>query len=143
VRGALAFLDDDEMDLDLVTLCHREAQLSVPLVTFTQPGALLKWVDDLHRRNAYPAHILLDIYMPGTTGFDVAESVMARYPGAGGLVFFCTSPHPEDAERARQMGVPLLLKPSNLNGLTHLLLRLTAGALAPPSSRPWRAARAL
>jgi hypothetical protein len=41
------------------------------------------------------------------------------------------------------MGVPLLLKPSNLNVLTHLLLRLTAGALAPPSSRPWRAARAL
>jgi putative two-component system response regulator len=56
--------------------------------------------------------LLIDIYMPGESGMDLAEFVLARWPGEMAVVMVTGADDPEIADRALELGVyGYLVKP--------------------------------
>ena len=76
-------------------------------------------------RFPFPALVLLDLKMPGTSGFDVLQSVRApKQPAFNRLpvVVFTSSMHDEDATRAFELGADAyLVKPSGFDEIRRVV----------------------
>lgn len=56
-----------------------------------------------------PDAVVIDLAMPGTNGFDVAEKILAALPGTA-VILVTGSPGGHERERARLLGAQLLEK---------------------------------
>lgn len=78
-------------------------------------------------RRERPDLVLLDLMMPGMSGFEVAERL--REEGFdGSIVFISARDEAEVFERAEHLGMPLLVKPVDLD----TLLSAVAWGVRPP-----------
>jgi CheY-like chemotaxis protein len=77
----------------------------------------------------FPNLLLLDLKMPGKSGFDVLEWLRAQAPPLQQLpiIVFTASVHDEDAVRAFQLGADAyLVKPSDFNDLRRMVITIDA-----------------
>lgn len=76
-------------------------------------------------RFPFPALLLLDLKMPGTSGFDVLQSIRASKETSFQrleVVVFTSSMHDEDATRAFELGADAyLVKPADFNELRRIV----------------------
>ncbi|HEU4741149.1 MAG TPA: response regulator [Meiothermus sp.] len=108
-RGRILLVDDDQAHRNFLERGLRYEGYQVRLAAEGQEGLELALTEP-------PDLILLDIMMPGMNGFAVARALHQaglRVP----IVFISASDEPETCEEARLLGVPLLIKPVNLDEL--------------------------
>lgn len=108
-RGCILLVDDEQAHRHFLERGLRYEGYQVRLAAEGQEGLELALIHP-------PDLILLDIMMPGMNGFAVARALHEaglRVP----IVFISASDEPETCEEARLMGVPLLVKPVNLDDL--------------------------
>lgn len=127
VRSIL-FVDDNPLDLELARVAFEESRSRVELLTEGDPLRVVERLLRLRSEGkAGPDVILIDLRMPKLDGFQLATRIREQIPDGGfRLVFFTTSRHPADERRAREMGVMVELKPSELDGYVSLLEKLEA-----------------
>lgn len=114
----ILYVDDEE---PLVFLMVRSLQRTQHCVEgFTDPHAAL---------NAFRARpddfnlVVSDMSMPGLSGFELAEAILAVRPHMP-VVITSGYLRPEDYERARQMGIrELVLKPNTVDELSQVVAR--------------------
>jgi CheY-like chemotaxis protein len=128
MKRVILHVEDDANDALLVQLAFRKLDLS----------AQLRAVDDGDKAMAYlsnqppyeekgqfprPAFVLLDIKLPGGSGFDVLAWIRSR-PDLRYLpvAILSSSTQPEDIRKAYDMGAnSFIQKPSNLEGILEMV----------------------
>lgn len=135
-------VDDNPGDRRLMTEAFREARLRHRLRVVSDAGKVLEC---LRRRGpkvgyALPRLILLDINMPGTSGFDMLGEIR-ELPGLSGIpvVIFSTSNDPQDVQRAYELGADAYVKkPSGFSHTVRVvdtLVRYWLDTVKMPASR--------
>ena len=76
-------------------------------------------------REARPDVIILDVMMPGMTGYDVAAR-LKEYPGTAGIpvVFLSARTQDEDRARGRELAAAYVTKPFDPGELVDIVRRL-------------------
>jgi two-component system cell cycle sensor histidine kinase/response regulator CckA len=83
-------------------------QLGCEVTAVSSVGQAIDW---LGQQRTLPELVLTDIVMPGATGVDLAEQVLARYPSIKLLGMSGWLTDGDLAVRLQRLGVPLLRKP--------------------------------
>ena len=100
-------VDDNDSDLVLARFCYEDAKVPNPFVGMRSGGELLEYLDAVAAEGAtMPAIVLLDINMPGMSGFEVLARTRARleFQRAPVIVMLTHSDYPEDVAKARELG---------------------------------------
>lgn len=106
-KGSIAVLDDDEFDRTIITTVIERSHLENNVITFATGEDLLAHLDDVTERTAScPTLVLLDVNMPGMTGFEVLAAIRSRHEFTEiPVVAMLTSSDAEaDKTKARQLG---------------------------------------
>src|SRR5688572_26289060 len=79
-----------------------------------------------------PNVLIVDIMLPGMSGFDLVETLRRRHGGLAAPVIFVTGlQEPANIRRAKQLGaLAVLHKPLNAEGVRSLVLKALLGARA-------------
>ena len=80
--------------------------------------------------------IFLDLYLPDTNGFQVAEEIADIQPGAQIVLVTGYEVTDQEVARAAKLGLPLRLKPLDEQDLREMLLALERGEPLPVESPP-------
>ena len=105
--GPVVMVDDNDSDLLLAKFCYEDAKLPNPFLRMRSGSELLEYLDSvLTRKSSMPAIVLLDINMPGMSGFEVLARARAReeFRHTPIIMMLTHSDDPEDAEKARELG---------------------------------------
>jgi CheY-like chemotaxis protein len=122
-RKDVYFVDDDENDRFLFEQAWRQAAIRNPLVSFEDGARVL---EALSGNRPLPAFVILDVKMPGPSGFDVLRKLKAD-PKLRGLpvLMLTASTSPPDVAVAYRLGANgFIIKPSSLRELVELLTGL-------------------
>lgn len=117
--ASVLLVDDDEDDRFLVEQAWRKAGIAHALLARGDGAAAL----ELLRSGNPPALLLLDIKMPGLSGFELLERLRAdpelrRLP----VLMLTASTAPSDVRRAYELGAnAFFIKPSTVAELVELL----------------------
>lgn len=124
--GPLVMVDDDEVDTMMVERCHGRSKIDRPFLTFADGESFLTYLDDSYGQGVLPWLVLLDINMPGLTGFDVMEAMRANevFRKVPVVLFYSNSDSPEDRARAATLGSGLQEKFSSALDCVAFLDRL-------------------
>ncbi len=126
-QGPILAVDDNPIELELLERCHQRAAVPQPLRCFEDPDALVDYVRAaLDGKHPWPDYVLVDVRMTLVDGFELVERLQAMAPALSHIAMFTTSQHPQDAERARQLGVGLFTKPIGLSNYVAFLQQLSA-----------------
>ena len=133
-RRRVVVVDDNVRDIELFTTACELGGIEVDIASFTDGRAA---IDDLRQRvlkpsSALPDTIVLDLNMPGATGFDVLQFIRSLDALRGLRVYILTtSSSPKDRERCQAMGCDgYLVKPPSFSAFVDLLKTVLAGAQA-------------
>lgn len=107
--GPVAVVDDDEVDLELLTTFYRQSTLAghLELVTFRGGPSFLDHMTAVDAGAApMPSIVLLDINMPMLDGFEVLERLRSieRFATAPAVILLSNSDSPRDMERCTELG---------------------------------------
>lgn len=105
--GPIVMVDDNESDIVLARFCYRDAKVPNPFLGMHSGDELLAYLEEVIANDAaMPALVLLDINMPGMTGFEVLARMRARLElrAMPVIMMLSHSDYPEDLERARALG---------------------------------------
>ena len=99
-------VDDSDSDIVLARFCYAGAGIPNPFVGMRSGGELLSYLDAVVLDGAVmPAVVLLDINLPGMSGFEVLAQTRARLEFRRLPVIMIThSDYPEDMAKARELG---------------------------------------
>jgi CheY-like chemotaxis protein len=124
IHAPILVAEDEETDVMILRVAAQKAGLPNPLV-FTRDGA--ETIDYLKKEAPEPGHtprlIIVDLKMPGLTGFDVLEWLCTR-PDLRQIpaVVLTSSSHEDDIAKAHRLGArEYHVKPHSLPELTTLL----------------------
>jgi CheY-like chemotaxis protein len=136
MHSPILVAEDDETETMIFRVAAEKAGISNPLV-FTRDG--IETIEHLKSEtsdpNRTPCLIVLDLKMPGLTGFDVLEWLthspeLREVPA----VVLTSSSHEEDIAKAHRLGArEYHVKPHSLPELTNLLQHLSARWLTASS----------
>jgi CheY-like chemotaxis protein len=105
--GAVVFIDDDEADRLVARHCYAASRLKNPWVGLRCRSELLDYLAKAKRGIVPPpAAVLVDVNLPGDSGFDIVRTVKADH-GLGcdvPFVIISTSSVPGDADMAIEVG---------------------------------------
>ena len=128
--GTVLLVDDAEADNFLHRRAVEAAGLAAEIVTRLDGQTALDYLGDPDTTEP-PALILLDINMPGMTGWEFLDAYRALPTNrrASRLVVLTTSDHPADRERATSNGLvdAFVTKPLDADRLRELADRFFAG----------------
>lgn len=128
----ILMVDDSDDDLLLARLCHRGANLESPFVTLKSGKALLDYLDKVQRdEEPMPSVVLLDINMPGLSGFDTLERIRAipTFAKIPVIMMLTHSDRPEDATKAKELGANgFYTKPYDVNEYQQFFTDLSRSA---------------
>ncbi len=103
----VVMVDDNDADLYIAERCFKKSRLTNPWLSFTNGPDFLRYLGDVKRGDApMPALVLLDINMPGMSGFEVLAETRDD-PFFTDLPVFCmltSSSDPRDEQRAKELG---------------------------------------
>lgn len=111
----IVLLDDDEIDRMVAARNYDRSSLDNPWRDFSLVRDFLAWMEGCRERGHVPALVLLDINMPGMSGFDVLAWVREQpeFADLPVMCMFTNSNATRDQERAQQEGADgYLVKPS-------------------------------
>lgn len=114
----ILFVDDDEIDRLILASVVERSTLRNEAVFMSSGQAALDYLDAAIAKNQdLPSLVVLDVNMPGLTGFDVLNHLGAR-PGFGetcAVVMLSSSDAEIDRKRAYELGADnYLCKPAGL-----------------------------
>jgi CheY-like chemotaxis protein len=126
-------VDDSEDDVVMLRAACTSARVAFQLQAANSGADALLYLQGAQsyadrERFPFPALVLLDLKMPGTSGFEVLQALrspkhesLRRLP----IVIFTSSMHDEDATRAFQLGADAyLVKPSDFDELRRVVTTL-------------------
>ncbi len=122
-KGPIVVVDDDQLELQLARRCHQIANPSEPLLQFSSGFALLDYLSQVTAaRQPMPSLVLLDLNMPGLSGFDVLERIRSL-PQLSEMrcVIFTNSRRSTDRLRAKEFGADFVTKPDTADEFIRLL----------------------
>jgi CheY-like chemotaxis protein len=133
-RREVVVVDDSARDIELFATACDLGGIDVDLTTFTDGRCAL---DALGARlaaggAALPDTIVLDLNMPGVTGFEVLERLRAIDAYRAVRIFILsTSNSPQDRERCQRLGCDgYLVKPPGFTVFMAMLQRMLQGGTA-------------
>ena len=107
--GPLLVVEDNHADFEIISLLLPEAGIKSPIIHFRSGEEALEYVATLREKSPMerqlPAHVLLDLNLPGVSGLDVLSEL--RGGDAFTLVpvtILTTSSHPRDISGCYQAG---------------------------------------
>jgi len=128
-------VDDSEDDVVMLRAACSSARVVFQLQSVNSGDQALEYLRGAQSyadrdRFPFPALILLDLKMPGMSGFDLLQSLrspkhesLPRVP----IVIFTSSMHDEDATRAFQLGADAyVVKPSDFDELRRVVTTIDA-----------------
>ena len=115
---SVAIIDDDTLQLQLTeAMLHNVLPQGSKIVSFTQPDALFKWLDEGH----HPTLLLTDIEMPSLTGYELLHFLRQHEDANHVPVVAMTSHLLVPISDFKQHGfTDVLFKPFTQNDLTRL-----------------------
>lgn len=121
----IVLVDDNPRDVELFTTACELGLIDGAITTFTDGRAALQWIGALTAEEvqAVPHLFVLDLNMPGISGFDLVESIRAmdRLRSARVLIL-TTSNSPQDRARCTTLGADAyLVKPTSFPSLIQRL----------------------
>ena len=128
-------VDDSEDDIVMLQAACDSAKVSFRFQSVDCGENAISYLQGIQpyadrERYPFPALLLLDLKMPGTSGFDVLESIRnPKHPSLQRLpvVVFTSSMHEPDAVRAFQLGADAyLVKPSDFEELRKMVMTIDA-----------------
>lgn len=121
--GSILLIDDDEDDRFFMALA---VKASTPAYTLCQASSGQQALDLLTRLAELPDLILLDLNMPGLSGFDVLTQIRQSVAWAHlPVVIFTTSREALDQARAVALGATAFIsKPATYTGLDAIVMQL-------------------
>jgi len=130
--------EDEETDMLIFRVAAEKAGLSNPLI-FTRDGTetIARLQSECPHPDRIPCLIVLDLKMPGLTGFEVLEW-LSHSPHLRDVpaVVLTSSSHQDDIAKAGRLGArEYHVKPRSLPELTTLLQQLAARWLTAPPRR--------
>src|SRR5262245_13642538 len=105
--GPVIMVDDNDSDIVLARFCYQDAQVPNPFVGMHSGAELLDYLESVIAQTAaMPAIVLLDINMPGMSGFEVLTRMRSRpeFRRMPIIMMLTHSDYPEDVSRARDLG---------------------------------------
>ncbi|RYY89608.1 MAG: response regulator [Chitinophagaceae bacterium] len=111
-KNMVLYADDDADDLQLVQDAFSEYAREVEVVTVTDGGQALKFLNGLNEFDPLPCLIILDVNMPVMDGKQVLRELRAleRYTDVP-VVLFTTSSLPTDKSFAEKYKAGFITKP--------------------------------
>ena len=125
-------VEDDLNDIFLVKRAFKVAQIPNPLQVVTDGEEAIQYLQGAGKyadREAYPLPklIVMDLRMPGRTGFEVLEwakrdRLLRRIP----IIIVSSSDNPADINRAYEAGAnAYMVKPMDFHAVEHLFHSIT------------------
>lgn len=119
----ILYVEDEENDFVLLKRAFRTANRPEQLVNIANGTEAMEFLRSSELAadrvpEGWPALVILDINLPGFSGFELLEYVRSR-PELNGVpvILFTSSDHPSDRERATQLKADgYYVKPGNLTG---------------------------
>jgi CheY-like chemotaxis protein len=126
-------VEDDLNDIFLVQRAFKKAQITNPLQVVTDGEKAIQYLQgqgNYRDRDAYPIPklIVMDIKMPGKSGFEVLEWLKQREQPLHKIpiVIVSSSDDPADINRAYDLGAnAYMVKPMNFKEVEHLFQSIT------------------
>jgi signal transduction histidine kinase/CheY-like chemotaxis protein len=114
-------VDDDPVNQMVVQAMLKNRGFDV--ITSADGERALDLLDDLHGSGSLPDAVLLDVMMPGLSGFDVVRQIRSRYPDWGGPVLLVSaSGQKEQIQEGLEAGAnAYLTKPLKINELANVV----------------------
>jgi CheY-like chemotaxis protein len=132
------YVEDEETDVLLLRLTFERAKLLNPVASVADGVKAIEYLAGAgpfadRNRHPVPALVLLDLNLPRVSGFEVLEWVRSQPQFASlPVIIYTSSGREADREKARQLGATdYLVKPSDVNELTQLIVDLSRRWLAP------------
>jgi CheY-like chemotaxis protein len=127
----ILYVEDDDNDAFLLRHAFKEAGMPHELAVVTDGDAAIEYLkrtgsDDGGEKNPRPRLLLLDLSMPGKSGFEVLRWVRSQ-PGLSHLpaIVFTSSHQESDVEEAYARGANgFLVKPSTPDALLAMVLAI-------------------
>lgn len=108
----ILFVDDDRADRMVIKVVLQRSALPNPVREFASGPALLEYIDAAARgAEPDPALVLVDVNMPGMTGFEVVERIRAhdKFRELPLVSMLTSSDADEDKARATEAGADAYL----------------------------------
>lgn len=105
--GPIVTVDDEEVFLELLMYCHGRSELSNELLTFRSGPECMSYLDQVKGDDGLtPCLLLVDVNMPGMSGFEVVRSIRSRMTFRRELriAMLTSSASPTDADTAIEAG---------------------------------------
>ena len=105
--GPVIMVDDNDSDIVLAKFCYQDAKVPNPFVGMHSGSELLDYLESVVAETAaMPAIVLLDINMPGMSGFEVLARMRSRpeFRQMPIIMMLTHSDYPEDVSKARELG---------------------------------------
>ena len=115
--GPVAVVDDDPSDLEIIEWVIKKSKIDNPIELFTSGFAVLQYLDRVWANQApAPSIVLLDINMPGLSGYETLDIIRKRpvFNLMPVVVILTTSTGQEDLIRATTEGVGFKTKPDGI-----------------------------
>lgn len=103
----IVVVDDDPIDIRITKRAHERSAINNEIITFDGGEAFLEYLAEVEAGSRpMPALVLIDINMPGKSGFDVLKAVRSRdaFAKVPLFVVFSNSDRMEDREKSLQLG---------------------------------------
>jgi len=97
-------VDDSETDAELSMLALRKMHVAVQISWFKDGIKALQYLRDLGPHDPIPDLMMLDLKMPGISGFEVLETLEQEKLKLFPVVVFSGSGLPDDQFRVQQLG---------------------------------------
>ncbi|MEO6183028.1 MAG: response regulator [Verrucomicrobiota bacterium] len=126
-------VEDDINDIFLVQRAFKKAQISNPLQVVTDGDKAIQYLEGVgsyadRKLHPLPKLIVMDIKMPGKSGFEVLEWLKGGHQPLRKIpvVIVSSSDDPHDVNRAYELGAnAYMVKPMEFKAIEHLFLSIT------------------
>ena len=126
-------VDDDSITLDIIERYYKKSNMNNPFLKFQTGDEFIEYLGSIEtEEKPKPALVLLDINMPGLSGFDVLEHMRSKpiFKDVPVCSMLTSSTRQEDKDTAKALGADgFLVKPSRPREYTRIFNEFLAGKL--------------